>query len=386
MPSSHLDHVEIVSGLVLRGKLSANAVDVGLLPHPYDQMIKRLREGEEKSSLMSELGFSVFSASMAAAEVAESVGDVDWISLLRSSYTREVTADLWTKAAKRLRDGKEPNTTEMRESLLFLTSGSTSLTRADEIDPSGAVWIETGWEPWDEHIGGVIEGGMTVLAGPPGTGKTSAIAKLMIQFLKKHPDKEAAIFSLEMTRGQILQRVLDIQKITKDERHRLWISDKMMDAEEIFAEATNAIANEKIGIVAIDFVDLIVRGETNVSTMSDTYKLVKWLAKESRVPVILLAQLNEKYTGGEPKINHLRWSRLAEALSDLIVLIYNPNQVISDQGKSSWLKTKWGSAYLIVGKSKWGTPHGGVGAVEMTWNGKGAWGDEHHSWVERPQE
>ena len=70
---------------------------------------------------------------------------------------------------------------------------------------------------------------------------------------------------------------------------------------------------------------MLVEGEQSEAVMGVIYRSLAMLAKTTGVPVILICQLNRtQYTGGIPKINHIRYSGMAEMMSSLILLLYNP--------------------------------------------------------------
>jgi hypothetical protein len=72
---------------------------------------------------------------------------------------------------------------------------------------------------------------------------------------------------------------------------------------------------------------------------------------------------------------------MADALSALILLIYNPNRIFVDLGTDARLPVLDGRGYLIVGKSRFGLAHEeGLGAVQIEWDGKAAWGNESLGW------
>jgi replicative DNA helicase len=113
------------------------------------------------------------------------------------------------------------------------------------------------------------------------------------------------------------------------------------------------------------------------------YRTLSMLAKKTGIPVVLISQLNRAtYTGGVPKVNHLRYSGMAEAMSALILLIYNPSNIYAGFTPTTELATVLGYGYLIVGKSRFGFKHGGPGAIQIGWSKEDAsgWADEDNGW------
>ena len=378
---------EVVVGLVLQKRLSPDVVDPTLLAlGDYRRIIIDLRDGAEMSDLMKAGMFNAIQTCKTAAEIAdEALPDPhEWLSLLEKMKVNEEVADTLEKEARRLRAGDDPHIGDILVAVEHLGQGKRTLRPASEIEPATdeKVWVATGWKPIDDYVGGIPQAGLIIVGGPPGTGKTGLAVKMMCKKVKKD-GKKALMFSAEMTGPQVVQRLIDIEDPNKKVMKNIYISEAMMNVDAIYAEASLACSSEgDVGLIVIDFADLIIQGESNTGNMEHVYRTTKWLAKQSGVPVLLIAQLNEGYTGGPPKINHLRWSRLAEGLGDLILLIYNPNRVIADHGSGkSWLPTNVPDmGYIIVGKSKFGTKQGGVGAIQLNWDGRAAWGDKECNW------
>lgn len=187
--------------------------------------------------------------------------------------------------------------------------------------------------------------------------------------------------------GQVLKRMMEIGSPSKSALKRIYCSDQSLTMSQIYAEAATACANGDVAFIGVDFADLVIRGETTSGAMEDVYRNFAILAKHVGVPILLLAQLNDKYVGGIPQVNHLRWSRMAEALAALIILIYNPGRIMVDQGEGSrtnWLDVVPGRGYLLCGKSRFGTKQGALGAIQVAWDGAASWGDKSLGWFQKP--
>ncbi len=215
------------------------------------------------------------------------------------------------------------------------------------------------------------------------TGKTSLLAKVAISVAKTN--RKVLFYTLEMTGGQIAQRVMDLEDDKKDEAYKdnIIISDEMLDVDEICSDASKMAALDKYAMIAIDFADLMLTEREEEGNVAQLYRAVTRLAKKSKTPVLLLSQLNRRYAeeGGIPRLQHLRWSGLAEALGALVLLIYNPNQIFgSPPSKNQSLQAHPGRGYIIEAKSRFGYKQGGVGAVDLEWDGKYAWGNEALGW------
>jgi replicative DNA helicase len=188
-----------------------------------------------------------------------------------------------------------------------------------------------------------------------------------------------------MTGGQIAKRVIEIAGEGDDGKFKknIIISDEILDVEEICADAAKLTAVDTYGMIAIDFADLMLTEKEEEGNVAQLYRSVARLAKKSGVPVVLLSQLNRQYAeqGGVPRIQNIRWSGMAESLAALILLIYNPNQIFgAPPSKNQTLQPHVGRAYIVCGKSRYGFKQGGVGAVDVEWNGKESWADTAMGW------
>jgi len=211
------------------------------------------------------------------------------------------------------------------------------------------------------------------------------IVQSMIK-LKENKKKKAAIFTLEMTMGQITKRALDMADMTDAERDRVLLADGSFNVEQVYTIASRTASQHDLCMIAIDFADQLIEGEQTEAMMGTIYRSLAQLAKKTGIPVVLISQLNRQtYDGaGIPKINHLRYSGMAEAMSALIVLIYNPtNTVVSLNTKpDNRLVAASGKAYLIVGKARYGYKHGKPGAVMVDFDGATGWGTTSLGWLE----
>lgn len=210
------------------------------------------------------------------------------------------------------------------------------------------------------------------------TGKTTLMVKLMA--LQAMHGKKVLMYELEMTRQQVTRRTIEVASIVPQYRKNIYVCDEILSPAEIFVEASRMVsADPAISMIAIDYMSLAVE-EEDEPTITRAYKLMQRLAKNTRRPVIILSQLSGQYTGNVPMLNHLRYSRMIEALAGMVFLLYNPNQVFSSMGKDSRIPIIDGRAYIIAGKSKFGYREGGTGAIQVEFDPAKGWGDESLGW------
>lgn len=383
MPAKWQNDSEVVAGLVLHDKLSADAVNPNLLMPPYNEIVMMKRKGLSPSEMViSGIPFTNLDGAMLAGEKISAESSVNWLRVLEVTASRAIGGARLRKQADALERGEEADTGIILQVASSIENGYHELTPMSEVEPAGNMFIETGYDPIDKYFGGLPMASMTILAASPGVGKTTLGLKVAISFARKYKEKKVAIFTLEMLMSQITKRALELdKKLSKAERSRILLSEEILGPHEVYAIASRAVASEDIGLILIDFADQMVEGEQSESIMGVIYKQMASLAKRSGVPVLLIAQLNrETYIGGIPKINHIRYSGLAEAAAAMILLVYNPHNIFVD-GKSNEILPSLGNVgYLIIGKSRYGYKQGGPGAVQIGWDGQGGWDDKPMGW------
>jgi len=234
--------------------------------------------------------------------------------------------------------------------------------------------IKTGFVAMDKHFGGIPEIGLILLAAPPKTGKSWTMANLATCFIREHKDKNVMIFTIEMIAEELKLR-FSKSKLTKEEEDRIFVDDGILTPEEIISRAST-IGN--LGIVMVDFADLLIQGETTESSTAHIYRTFMTGAKKLHCPILLLAQLSRKYTGGIPRPHHIRWSGLAEALAWAIFMIYNPNQDwFAEDTTSELLPPVKNRSYLIGWAIRGGFPEihkdDSPGAVSIPFKGTVGW-------------
>jgi hypothetical protein len=376
-----LEYTEIVSGFILKGKLDPNVVNADDLHGPYNEIIPIMRDGGAREDVVAKCGYSIVRDAIAACEAVNGdVSPLGWVKLLEESASRFKNGSNIGKIAKDLQDGKEVELGRLLEYVEQINLGYRSLTPLSEVQPEKNMWVKCGYEPVDEYIGGFPKAGLTLIAASPGIGKTTLALKILSSMVRKYKRKKVALFTLEMLMSQIAARYIDLDKeMTDDEKSRILMSETAYTVGEIYAAAARTAAAEKLSAIVIDFADLMVEGEQSEAVMGKIYRSLSVLAKQIVVPVILICQLNRAtYTSGIPRINHIRYSGMAEAMASLILLLYNPNQILADIKKddssSAMLPAVEGRGYILVGKSRFGFAMGGPGAVQVEWDGKDGWG------------
>ncbi len=243
--------------------------------------------------------------------------------------------------------------------------------------------VPTGFIDLDRLLGGLQPSDFIIIAGRPGTGKTAfmlSAAKNAAQIHKKH----VAIFSLEMSNEQLVQRL--ISQETGIDTHHLRTGKLTEEEWPVFAHAIEVLSDTRIflddtpsltpmqlrakcrrlhlefqlDLVLVDYIQLMSSGdriENRVQEVSYISRNLKVLARELNVPVLAAAQLSravEQRTDKEPQLSDLRESGSLEQDADIVMFIHRPEMYEKDTLKQN-------IAQIKIAKHR----NGPVGTVEM---------------------
>ena len=368
---------EVCVGKAILGEISPNIIDPEKIHPSYSGLLVLLRDGADETALVDKYGFSVVHVCRQAAQSVNGA-PLDYVRLTEKASLRSDVGRTLLGVAKKLEAGDDADIGKATAALARFEMEQGEFVRLSDVTPENAVWVPSNYPPLDQHVGGFPKSGLTVIAGPTGVGKTTLLGRIMTCMAQQ--GRETAFFSLEMTVSQILFRFLEIQpNLTPEQRSLIHTTDSAYNVEEIYAAASRLVAaNPKIELIGIDFADLMVEGEEKTAKTSAIYRTLALLARRLERPIVLLSQLNrETYSGGLPKVHHLRWSGMAEATASLILLIYNPDRIWADSAvgqKGNPLVYIPDSAYIIVGKSRFGFTENHIGAILVDWTGSSGWG------------
>ena len=218
--------------------------------------------------------------------------------------------------------------------------------------------VSTGFSGLDNYLAGLQKSDLIILAARPSLGKTS-LALTIAKHVALEEKKAVGVFSLEMSREQVVDRLLaseakvDLWRLRTghlNEDHGdftelrnamarlseapLFIDDSASPTPiELRAKARRLHAQHDLGLVVIDYLQL-VRGhgrvESRVQEVSEISRSLKALAKELNVPVLALSQLSRaiESRGGDkkPQLSDLRESGSIEQDADVVMFIYRRDQ------------------------------------------------------------
>lgn len=250
--------------------------------------------------------------------------------------------------------------------------------------------LSTGYADFDSMTDGLHEAEMIVIAARPSMGKT-ALAMNIAENVAVNQGKGVAVFSLEMSASQLVQRLVCSRarvslKKTKDGFLSSQDFPKIRDAASAFAscpmyiddtsglsvlelraKARRLKARHDIQLIVIDYLQLLrstsKRAQDNRQLeIAEISSGIKAIAKELKIPIIVLAQLNRKPEdrgGGRPRLSDLRESGSIEQDADVVgLLVRSEYYAESEEDKES----AEGEAELIIAKQR----NGPVGDVPLT--------------------
>lgn len=291
------------------------------------------------------------------------------------------------------------------------------MTRIETITPSNPeLGFMTGFRDFDAVTKGFRKGQLIILAGRPGMGKSAFSTSIVLNRLKM-PDVPSSIyiFSLEMTEDEIAERAFSgLARIDGDilksgnlqpkhwnllsSAHQLAsktskvtiCSAPNITTQEILAKCQQKLMKDRsLDLVIIDYLQLVTSRGSKRSEKSKEQEVaeisrdLKNLAKELKVPVIALSQLNresESRDGHRPRMSDLRYSGSLEQDADIVCLIYR-DEVYNPETVDT------GLAEITVAKQR----NGKTGMFKVAWNDRftlfenySPTSDEHSQSVVRP--
>jgi replicative DNA helicase len=252
--------------------------------------------------------------------------------------------------------------------------------------------LPTGFIELDRMTSGLHGAEMIVIAARPSMGKT-AFAMNVAEHVAMDVGKAVAVFSLEMSSQQLVQRILcsrakvDLQRVRNgflSERDfpnltaaasqvaaaKMFIDDTPgLTVTELRAKARRMKSQHDIQLIVIDYLQLLRsmsrRAQDNRQLeISEISSGIKALAKELNLPIIVIAQLNRQpdtraKEGGRPRLSDLRESGSIEQDADLVGLLVRPDYYETDDEAK---QERAGEAELIIAKQR----NGPTGDVPLT--------------------
>jgi len=253
--------------------------------------------------------------------------------------------------------------------------------------------VATGFHELDEYTSGLQAGELIVLAARPSMGKTALALNLAENVAAD--GKAVAVFSLEMSRQQLVQRLLCARSgidshrfrrglLRQEDYQRLLAACGELSSNRMFIDDTPGLTllqlrskarrlkeREGIDFVVIDYLQLMSVGgrvESRQLEVSEISRGVKAMSRELRVPVLCLSQLNraaEQREGHRPRMSDLRESGSIEQDADVVMMLHREDYC--HQNDPNWAlqnPDRTGIAELILAKQR----NGPTGVVRLQWN------------------
>ena len=260
--------------------------------------------------------------------------------------------------------------------------------RLNELAASDAAvpGLSTGLGDLDLAISGLNKSDLILLAARPGMGKTSFALNVALN-VAKAVHKTVAVFSLEMSREQLVLRLISNESFVDNKK---LVTGKLNESDwEKVAAAADALNRTKIlidddstvsvadinakcrrvedlGLVVIDYLQLMTSaggkersGDNRQQIVSDISRALKIMAKELNVPVLCLSQLsraNESRTNKRPMLSDLRESGAIEQDADIVMFLYREDYYEKESENHNL-------AECIIAKNR----HGETRTVELQW-------------------
>jgi replicative DNA helicase len=245
----------------------------------------------------------------------------------------------------------------------------------------------TGFIDLDYNTAGFQPSDLILIAARPAMGKTAFVLNIA-EYMAFHDNKCVAMFSLEMSKEQFVNRLLSMESHVDSQHIRtgnlsdlewenLIESAGVIGASKLIIDDTPSISIQELRskcrkykmeydlqVIIIDYLQLMTGGtgrssESRQQEISEISRSLKALARELNVPVIALSQLSravEQRPDHRPMLSDLRESGAIEQDADMVMFIYRDDYYNKDTEKK-------GVAEIIIAKQR----HGPIGTVELLW-------------------
>jgi len=249
--------------------------------------------------------------------------------------------------------------------------------------------LKTGFRDLDKKTAGLQKGDLIIIGARPAMGKTTFAQNLAYNIASINK-KGVLFFSLEMAKNEIVDRMISAVSgvdnwgmrtgnLTDEEFQRIGDAMDEMDEIPIYIDDTSsmtilelrnkarrAMHDHDIGVVIIDYLQLIQGGERykgqRVQEVTEISRGLKILARELSIPVIALAQLSRNVTGRDdprPVLSDLRESGSIEQDADLVMFLHRVDYYKKPEEEDTNITE------LIIRKHR----HGAIGTIELYFDG-----------------
>ena len=245
--------------------------------------------------------------------------------------------------------------------------------------------IPTGFIDLDYKTAGFQPSDLILVAARPSMGKTALVLNIA-QHMAFREDVTVAVFSLEMSKEQLVNRLLSLESrvdsqsirtgnLTDEDWSKLIEGAGVIGKSHLIIDDTPGISvtelrskcrkfkmEHNLGIIIIDYLQLMTgsrRSESRQQEISDISRSLKAIARELNVPVVALSQLSravEQRPDHRPMLSDLRESGAIEQDADVVMFIYRDDYYNKDTPKPN-------VAEIIIAKQR----NGAIGTIELAW-------------------
>ena len=270
----------------------------------------------------------------------------------------------------------------------LVIKGIERLTAAEE-SGSGVTGVATGFLDLDRIVGGLQPGNVIVVAARPSMGKT-ALALGIAEHAALIQERPVAIFSLEMSGDELIQRLLSSTaivdagriragRLAPEDWSRIGRAADRLSAARLFIDDSEGVtvgemrtktrrlkSREGLDLLVVDYIQLMeggrrMRDENRVQEISTISRGLKMLARDLAVPIICVSQLNrapDARPDKRPMLSDLRESGAIEQDADLVLMLYRDDYYNDDSEEK-------GVAEVNIAKNR----HGPTDRVKLTFRG-----------------
>lgn len=251
------------------------------------------------------------------------------------------------------------------------------------------VGIPSGISALDNITTGLNRSDLIVVGARPGMGKTS-FALNIARNVAVQQNRTVAIFNLEMSREQMVNRLLSTEarvsgkklrtgNLSADEWTRMAAASDILNRAPIYLDETPTVTVQDMKarlrrlkppaeLLVVDYLQLMHTpkgGENRVQEVTEITRSLKILAKELGIPVLVCAQLRrEAEKGRRPGLADLRESGSIEQDADQVLFLYREDYYANEKDDPSGAQA--GISEVIVAKNR----HGELGTVKLAWSGE----------------
>lgn len=289
-----------------------------------------------------------------------------------------------------IRQGKEKNgPTKISE--VIVNDVYTKLAQITGEDKDKYKGIPSGFGMLDKYLTGLNKSDLILIGARPAMGKTS-FALNLAQNISMGARKKCIVFSLEMTKAQLAERLLASQagvesqklktgEMSKEEWVRLGNAAGQFNDVELYLDDTSSITvpeiksrvrrMKNVDCVIIDYLGLISsagKKENRVQEVSEITRNLKMMAKDLNIPVICCAQLSRGTEGHgknhKPQLADLRESGSIEQDADIVLFLYREDYYRNDVDEDKQDDIDANKTELIIAKNR----HGATTSIELTFD------------------